>query len=359
MKFFGQHLLHKNVISRETLVKAVAEQARYNLRIGDYSVRKGYLSKEQVHFIHEEQKRKDKLFGEIAVELGYLSRAQVDELLTVQKNDHRFLGEILIEQGGIAREVLDRELKDFEESQKEYVADREYFPADVPYHRHYDVYVDLATKLLRRVANVLVKPETVARTQGRIGHGLTTLGVKFSGGLNGTFVMSLSEDKMQEVASSMLEKPASELSKELLLDAVKEFVNVVCGNVAARMAQMGKEIDIEPPDILSESGGEGIVAKPGETVWFCPLVVTSGELSCALALSAAKAGVPSASRPAARRKPKPKARPKAKPKAKPKPKRARKKITRPKPKPKSKARKRSGKPVRKARKSTRRAGKKR
>lgn len=351
MKFFGQHLLHRNLVTREGLVKAVSEQQRYNLRIGDYSVRKGYLTKEQAHFIHEEQKRKDKLFGEIAVELGYLSRAQVDELLTVQRNDHRFLGELLIEQGALTRDVLDRELREFDESQREYVADREFFPSDVPYHRQYDVYIDLVAKLLRRVANVLVKAETVARTEGRIGHGLATFGVKFNGGLGGTFVLSLSDDKIQEIASAMLEKPASELSPELTLDAVKEFMNVVCGNVAARMAQMGKEVDIEPPEVLSESRGDGITAEQGETAWYCPLAVTSGEVSCAVLLASSKAAA--APKPAARETSaaKPRSRPKAKPKAKPKKKSA-------KPRPKVKARKKaSRKPARKARKPVRRSKK--
>lgn len=351
IKFFGQHLLQKKLLTTENLLKAVGLQEKLNLRFGDYSVKKGYLTQEQVFFVHEEQKRRDRMFGEIAVELGYLSGGQVDEILTLQKNDHRFLGEVLVEHGYLTQEQLDRELQEFEESQREYATDREYFPHDVPFHKYYDVYVDLVVKLMRRVVNTLSKPEAIVRASGRVGNGLLTIGIKFSGGLKGEFLISMSEDKAREIAGATFNQPPGELGLDMLRDAVQEFSNVVCGNVAARMAQLGKEIDIEPPLVVNELKGPGVTAGSGETIWLCPLVTTSGELYAAIVVPSAE-GKPASPKPTAKPKPRSaagprptsKAAPAARPKRKPAPKK--KKVAPKKSRPKKK-------PVRRPRKSAR------
>ncbi|MBI2891497.1 MAG: chemotaxis protein CheX [Nitrospirae bacterium] len=228
-----------------------------------------------------------------------------------------------MEQGSLTREQLDLELVEYEESQKEYFADREYFPPEVPYHKQYDVYIDLFVKLLRRVANILTKPEAVSKTSGRIGNGLLTIGIPFNGALHGRFVFALSKDKVDEVVVATLTQAADGVEQEMLLDAVKEFGNVVCGNVAARMAQMGREVEIDPPEVLSPLGGQGYSPKPGESVWLCPLVTTSGEVYAALVM-----GAPRPAKPAAKPEAKPAAPPRPKPRkaARPRPKPARKKA---------------------------------
>lgn len=117
VKFFGQFLLEKSVITPQQLLEAVEFQESANTMFGDYAVSKGYLTKEDMAKLQAQQQQTDVMFGEIAVTLGVLNQEQVDEILMRQRNDHVYIGAALVKKGYIAPGVLVKQLTDFNEDQ--------------------------------------------------------------------------------------------------------------------------------------------------------------------------------------------------------------------------------------------------
>jgi len=55
-----------------------------------------------------------------------------------------------------------------------------------------------------------------------------------------------------------------------------EFVNVVCGNVAAKASQMGKAMEINPPLTIKQSD-PGLAVPPGYTGLLFPIHIDNGD----------------------------------------------------------------------------------
>ena len=55
VKFFGQYLLEKNIITPQQLIEAVEYQESKNLKFGEYALSKGYLTAKDVEKIQNEQ----------------------------------------------------------------------------------------------------------------------------------------------------------------------------------------------------------------------------------------------------------------------------------------------------------------
>ncbi len=269
VKFFGQFLLERGVVSREELLEALAIQDTRNLRLGDYALRRGYLSEAQSEQINRTQLTEDKRFGEIAVEKGILDEAQVQELLTLQQNDYLMLGEALLEVGKLERATLERELKTFKGDQEKYLTDEVIFPPGIKDPSLLAVPIDLTAKMLIRIANVTSKIGEGERSARPPVERLITVAVEFSGDLEATYLLSLSEDIARKVALPMLgEDPGDDL--EAVVDSVRELCNVICGNSAAKFAQVGKRVEIGPPQM-----NEGPLPLHDQAVLF-PLHVAEG-----------------------------------------------------------------------------------
>ncbi len=77
--------------------------------------------------------------------------------------------------------------------------------------------------------------------------------VSFTGPFTGILEMSISECALPELAGNMLGIDEDETTPELQQDALKELINVVCGNLLPAIA--GKEIvfNVNAPQITDES----------------------------------------------------------------------------------------------------------
>lgn len=75
--------------------------------------------------------------------------------------------------------------------------------------------------------------------------------VSFTGPFTGVLEMSISESALPELAGNMLGIDEDETTVELQQDALKELINVVCGNLLPAIA--GKEIifNVDAPQIVS------------------------------------------------------------------------------------------------------------
>jgi CheY-specific phosphatase CheX len=279
IKFFGQFLLERRVISAEELLEAVEYQEAENLKFGDYALSKGYLDAMDVRRLNDEQRRTDMMIGELAVKLRMMSSEQVDELLTRQRNDHMFIGEALVRKGTITPDILEKELERFKEDQKDYTPWKITVPEGLKDSGTVSDIVDLTQKLLRRMAQVEVKVgEGVVVSEGP-GENFSVVSVLLTGNLQQfEYVLSVPREVATRIASGILDWEASSEPDEIVADGVREFCNIVCGNVIARLAKRGMSVEITPPSDLDLSSGELGVVEGSKAVSF-PMVSIEGEMT--------------------------------------------------------------------------------
>jgi len=86
--------------------------------------------------------------------------------------------------------------------------------------------------------------------------------VGFNGLFSGSLALRMSSSVLAELASNMLGlDDEDETNQEMHLDAIKEMLNVICGNVLPALAGQEAEFSIEAPQIIADDG-------KGETIEF-------------------------------------------------------------------------------------------
>lgn len=110
VKFLGQFLLERGVITPPQLLAAIEAQRASNPLLGELAVRQGLLTEAQARRINDRQRMEDRRFGDIALDLGLLDAAQVETLLAAQKAGRRLFGQILLDQGVVDAATLEAEL---------------------------------------------------------------------------------------------------------------------------------------------------------------------------------------------------------------------------------------------------------
>jgi CheY-specific phosphatase CheX len=262
IRFFGQFLLEKNSLTVDQLIQATKYQESINLKFGEYAHTMSYISDSDIQRLQDEQKKTDMMIGELAVKLGMLNDEQVKEILTAQKNDHIFLGEVLSQLGFMSKETVDKELALFKEDQAGYVPGEIAIPEGVKNPDNLSDLVDITEKILRRVVHLDVKVTKGLFIKDAANNSIRfpAVSVKLSGGVNYEYVLSVPQDAAIAIASNVMGEDASYEPDDILLDGVKEFCNIVCGNFSARMAQKGKTIELSPPVNTVLSGDKDAVS---------------------------------------------------------------------------------------------------
>lgn len=276
VKFFGQFLVETGVISRKDLLKAIDLQETSNLKVGEIAALLGMLSEAEIEKIHAVQRTEDLRFGDIALKLGFLSNEQMQEVLTRQKNGHLYIGEALVQVGALGREELERQLSAFQSDQAAYATGSISVPSGIANPKLWEMAADLTGKLLGRVAEITVHPSPGVTCQ-KVDPADTIAAMAFSGSVSGRYLLAVSDTLRQRIACAVLnEKDVSAEPLEVLDDAVMEFVNIVCGNIAAKAAQLGKTMEIFPPAIF-HPGARGIDVPAGQSGLRFPFAEANGE----------------------------------------------------------------------------------
>jgi CheY-specific phosphatase CheX len=277
IKFFGQYLLEKNLISAEQLIEALKVQEDKNLRFGDYARAKGFMSDDDVMKLQAEQRRTDKKIGEIAVDMGLLTERQVEEILTMQENDHIYLGEALRHSGYIDHETLYQELELFRDDQREFIAGVVSVPGIMQEVDVIKSAVDLTKKMFKRLAFVEAKPGFGEPAHEEPTESYTLVSVKIHGAAVLEYALSVPREAAVAVAGGLIEEDASDEPDDILIDSVKEFCNITCGSVMARMAKRGKRLHIDAPEEHEAESGKYELIK-GRTAARYPIVSSAGNL---------------------------------------------------------------------------------
>ncbi len=247
VKFFGQFLVEKGLVNRESLLQAIELQEQKNLKLGEMALSMGYVTQADIERAHNAQMSKDIKLGDMLVEMGILTLNQLNEVITRQKNTHLYIGEALVLVGALTSDNLQKYLADFKADQAQYVSEKIELPLAVSNSEIWEMTADLTFKMITRVLDLPYRPAK--------SHAITATGTNFmmaamdfTGDVEARYIISVNESLQKAIARAILrEDNVDGESAEILEDTVMEFANVVCGNVAAKASQMGKILNINPP----------------------------------------------------------------------------------------------------------------
>ena len=248
VKFFGQYLIEHDLITNEALLHAIELQERTNLKLGEMAVAMGLITTADIEKAHNAQLSKDMKLGDLLVELGILTAAQLDEVIARQKATHLYIGEALVKVGALTPEKLEAALDAFKADQAPYVADRVELPDWITTDAAvWETTVDLTYKMITRVLGLQFRPGK-CQTVERLDANRMIAGMNIIGDATAHYLLSVSAGLQKSIAKAILkEENVDHEPDEVLEDTVMEFVNIVCGNVVAKMSQSGIALDITPP----------------------------------------------------------------------------------------------------------------
>lgn len=286
VKFFGQFLIEKNIITPEQLIDAVDFQETVNQKFGDYAVSKGYLTKDDVLKVQAAQNKTDKMFGDIAIIMGLLTQKQVDEILVRQKNDHVYIGAALVKKGFIAPANLVKHLDDFKQDQAGYEVGEIFIPEGTDSPDMIQDMVAITKKLLYRVSRINAKIGKGSVSTEEPERNFAVISVSLVGPASYDYILSCSLEASEVIASSILGMNVINEPGEIIADAVKEFANIVCGNIISKFAQKGKSVEISPPLEVPYSKDGYKLVNNRKAIYY-PFISTAGDIELILAEGAA------------------------------------------------------------------------
>jgi len=276
VKFFGQFLVEKGIVSREALLKAIELQEEKNLKFGEMAVAMGYVTQDDIARAHHAQLSRDIKLGDLLVEMGTLTLTQLNEIITRQKNNHLYIGEALILVGALSNEQLQQHLNEFKADQAQYISDRVELPGGVSTPEVWEMAADLTYKMITRVLGL---PFRAGKCQAitRVDTNYVMAAMDLSGDVDARFIISVSQELQKTVAKAILrEASVDNEPPEVLEDTVMEFVNVVCGNIAAKASQAGRIININPP-VTIRPDATGLAVPAGYAGLCFPILAGEGE----------------------------------------------------------------------------------
>lgn len=106
--------------------------------------------------------------------------------------------------------------------------------------------------------------------------------ISFSGFFSGTLILKLSAKILPQLTTNMLgmdEQEETTLDQQY--DALKETLNIVCGNLLPEIAGTQEVFNIDPPTIAAE---DGVIKKGNRPNSICKITLALEEGSCELFL---------------------------------------------------------------------------
>ena len=251
VKFFGQFLIDKKVITKLDLLRAIELQEKTNLRFGDLVVEMGLMTREQIDLTHRSQRHEDLQFGDMAVKMGLLSPEQIQQVLDKQQQKHLYIGGALVKLAIITKENLDLYLSEFKQSQKTYTAEKIVIPAEIPHQPVWEIVADMTYKMLTRVAGATFRTAPCITTS-TIPDRPIVIEMDFSGSVSARYLLTISENTRQLLTNVIRKGSKTETAEEIGV-TVKEFVNIVGENVVGKAAQLGFSIETTPAQIYQQN----------------------------------------------------------------------------------------------------------
>ncbi len=248
VKFLGQFLLERDVITPAQLLAAIEAQRASNPLLGELAVQQHLLDEAQARRINDRQRTDDRRFGDIALELGLLDATQVAHLLAVQKAGRKLFGEVLLELGFIAPARLEAELAAHRSDQDAAQQALSVGVSDHPLGELADGAINLCTRLFPRMlgshcqaAGLITEPAGFAGLDA-------TAHVRIDGELPMFIGVACDEPTMHRLTCAFLAIPPERCDAGLALDGLGEIVNVLMGYVVRNVLPDDVQYQAYPPE---------------------------------------------------------------------------------------------------------------
>jgi CheY-specific phosphatase CheX len=135
---------------------------------------------------------------------------------------------------------------------------------------------DLTYKMVTRVLDLKFHPGKCSIIPV-IPHNFMLAAMDLTGDVEAGYYISVSEKVQKSIAKAILnEESVDNEPTEILEDTVMEFINVVCGNVAAKASQMGVIMEINPPVVIHPPV-DGLQIPDGRTALSFPIHIEDGD----------------------------------------------------------------------------------
>ena len=276
VKFFGQFLVEQGIVTSDALLSAINLQDKNNLKLGEMAVAMGLITPADIQRAHNAQMSRDMKLGDLLVEMGFLTLVQLGDIITRQKNTHLYIGEALVQVGALTHDALQKHLDAFKADQAQYISDGIELPISSANGKIWEMTADLTYKMITRVLGLQFRPGKCLLATA-ISPNFMLAAMDFSGDVEARYLISVSEGLQKSIAKAILsEESVDNEPEEVLEDTVMEFVNVVCGNVAAKASQMGVIMNIDPPVTLHPQEG-GLPVPDGHTALCFPIHIVDGD----------------------------------------------------------------------------------
>ncbi|MCP4134238.1 MAG: hypothetical protein GY754_24910 [bacterium] len=241
VKFFGQYLVDKGIISSDQLREAVDYQKSLNKKLGSLAVQEGLLTNEQIDSIRAEQKKKDKMFGEIALEMGLLTNQQVYTLLEKQRANNIPIGGALVTTAALTESSLKEELAAFKQDQATSEKESKKAINKSSKSKVVETFINTTARMISRLSDIHGKIYMSYRKFDNTFPYKWNVYEQLKRDINGYYILSLSADVAKAIVRTMIGVDSPE-EEDYFEDIINEFTSIAVGNAASNLIPMNIEI---------------------------------------------------------------------------------------------------------------------
>jgi len=247
-RFFGQFLLEKGVVDREAIFAAAEYQRRGNVPIEMLAVEHKYLSVEQVTWLNRQRQTTGKRFWLLAVEHGHLTKEQVVRLMRSQVEHWELIGEVFVKLGKLTQPRLDELLAEYRKEQGRHDELLLSNIAKAPHRDEVEAAVDQTLKIFTHLTREMVKLSVIEINKPAPVLSAYVFVQRVIGETSFHYALGLPEPIALSIASDMSGVTMTVMD-EIVLDAMKEFVNMVVGNACVALNQRLYRVSAEVPKV--------------------------------------------------------------------------------------------------------------
>ncbi len=249
--FFGQYLLGKGILSREQFQKFSEMHRKNNQKIGELARQQGFLTSSDIEKIWLLQRKDERLFGKIALDLGLIDAKQLETLLDLQQQQHKNFFQILLESKYLPESVIKHELEQYKVDQeaKKCLFDLAWVENNMQAGKIIATLISQTIRLTRLLGDIDIRE---GESQFDKKH-LDDLDILVSDQLTGEktfhYLFNATRNIVVAIGKGIMGQQDISFSEELLLDAGREFVNMVCGNAITKLAENRISMQISVPTV--------------------------------------------------------------------------------------------------------------
>ena len=248
LKFLGQFMVARGLIDAKAITRVLSYQRQHTRRIGEYAVAFRFLTEEQTHQVHTHQLKHDLRFGDAARQLGLMSGEQVRTLLKAQEDDHVSLGDAVVALELLSQDEYNAALEQFMEDQTSFAQRSAAIPHEIPNRINIVRTFDIVQTMLSRAWGLDSLPGRVTLQYSRLGLSDRNTGVMLKGDWAAHIVVGVPAQAARTAGRYYIGEDIDKPGEQQ--DLVREFVNVVCGQLAAQLSVQGTTHRFSAPEDL-------------------------------------------------------------------------------------------------------------